>query len=108
MRPRAAMWLLALAVCLPAISVAAAGTAMVSQFKRAFTLRSLQIMAGDTVRFNNEDTFRHQIYVHSPAMTFDSDEQPPGTAVDLRFPARGIFEVRCHIHPKMLLVVDVQ
>jgi hypothetical protein len=41
-------------------------------------------------------------------MSFDSDEQPPGQNVTLRFPVTGTFEVRCHIHPKMDLVVHVR
>jgi plastocyanin len=41
-------------------------------------------------------------------MSFDSDEQPPGQNVSVTFPASGIFEVRCHIHPKMSLIVTVR
>ena len=41
-------------------------------------------------------------------MSFDSDEQPPGQTIEVRFPVRGTFPVRCHIHPKMLLTVHVQ
>lgn len=97
---------LALAACLASAAAAAGGVAMVSQQKRAFNVASLRIAAGDTVHFTNEDTFIHQIYVHARGLTFESDEQPPGTSVDIRFPTAGTFEVRCQIHPKMLLVVD--
>ena len=41
-------------------------------------------------------------------MSFDSDEQPPGQAIEVNFPRVGTFPVRCHIHPKMLLVVHVE
>ena len=85
----------------------AGGVAMVSQKGRAFTAASVQIARGDIVRFTNEDSFLHQIYVHAPELNFESDEQAPGTSVDIRFPTSGSFEVRCQIHPKMLLNVSV-
>jgi plastocyanin len=48
------------------------------------------------------------IGVQSPSFAFESAEQPPGDTVDVRFTAAGTFEVRCHIHPKMLLHVDAR
>ena len=56
----------------------------------------------------NDDKFVHQIYVASPSMSYESNEQPPGTNVEISFPTAGTFDVRCHIHPKMLLKVDVR
>ena len=98
-----------LAATLAALSVAAfaAGMVTVSQQNRAFSVGGLQIVRGDTIRFSNDDKFRHQIYVESPSFKFESDEQAPGSAVDIAFPRAGLFQVRCHIHPKMLLQVDV-
>jgi plastocyanin len=86
--------------------VAAADVALVTQKGRAFSLTALEIVRGGVVRFVNDDKFVHQIYVDSPAMSFESDEQPPGTSVSISFPHAGTFEVRCHIHPKMLLKVE--
>jgi plastocyanin len=91
-----------------AAATAGAGIAMVSQKNRSFSLKNLQIMHGDHVKFLNEDTFTHQIFVHSPTMNYESDEQEPGTNVEIPFPTAGTFEVRCEIHPKMLLVVEVK
>ena len=98
-----------LAAVMSALSVAtlAAGMVTVSQQSRAFSVASLQIARGDTIRFSNNDKFRHQMYVESPSFNFETDEQAPGTAVDIAFPQAGLFQVRCHIHPKMLLQVDV-
>jgi plastocyanin len=90
-----------------AISFAAA-IHRVSQKGRAFAERALAIAAGDTVEFTNEDEFLHQIYVDSPTFNFDSYEQAPGQTIAVKFPTAGTFEVRCHIHPKMLLVVTVK
>lgn len=101
--------LLQLAVAtVPATLVLASGVTTVSQQGRAFRVKDVAIARGDTLRFTNDDEFIHQIYVTSPAFTYESDEQPPGETVDVRIPVTGSFEVRCHIHPKMLLHVDVR
>jgi plastocyanin len=75
---------------------------------RAFRPLEVTIAHGDTLTFVNQDEFIHQIYVKSDAMTFDSDEQPPGQSVPVKFPVSGTFEVHCHIHPKMALTVHVK
>jgi plastocyanin len=86
----------------------AAATHAIDQRGRAFHPGEIAISAGDTLVINNRDDFIHQIYVKSNAMSFDSDEQAPGTNVSVSFPAAGTFEVRCHIHPKMSLMVKVR
>lgn len=101
--------LLPAVLVVPMVASAAWGSiATVSQQGRAFTTQAIQIARGDIIRFFNADNFMHQIYVQSPALRFESDEQAPGETVDVRFPAAGAFEIRCHIHPKMLLKVGVQ
>ena len=92
------------AVCLMAM---AAQSHHIVQRGRAFTVTQISIAAGDTLEFGNDDEFIHQIYVQSPQLNFDSEEQPPGQIITVKFPVAGHFEVRCHIHPKMLLKVDV-
>src|SRR5262249_14956716 len=86
----------------------AAQSHRVVQRGRAFNYLSVKIAPGDSLEFSNEDEFIHQIYVQSPALNFDSAEQPPGQIISVRFPTAGNFEVRCHIHPKMLLKVAVE
>jgi plastocyanin len=80
----------------------------VVQKGRSFRPKTIEISAGDTIEFSNEDEFIHQIYVASDNLKFDSAEQPPGQKVHVTFPASGTFPVRCHIHPKMLLTVTVK
>ena len=75
---------------------------------RAFHPGETTIEHGETLVFSNRDDFLHQIYVKSNFMSFDSDEQPPGQNVSVYFPVAGTFEVRCHIHPKMSLIVNVR
>lgn len=79
-----------------------------SQKGRNFALRDIVIARGDSIRFTNEDEFLHQIYVDSKDMNFDSAEQRPGQTIEANFPQAGTFAVRCHIHPKMLLSVQVE
>jgi plastocyanin len=45
--------------------------------------------------------------VDSPNFNYDSYEQSPGETAVVTFTTAGSFEVRCHIHPKMHLHVDV-
>lgn len=80
----------------------------VSQKGRAFNMKDLAVATGDTVQFLNDDEFIHQIFIKSRAFTFDSAESEPGQKIDVEFTAAGTYEVRCHIHPKMLLLVTVK
>ena len=92
------------AFCLMAL---AAQSHRIVQRGRAFTVAEVSIAAGDTLEFSNDDDFIHQIYIQSPQLSLDSPEQEPGQVITVKFPVAGHFEVRCHIHPKMLLRVDV-
>jgi plastocyanin len=98
----------------PVVAVAIATTALASQVvlvvqhDRQFQTRSVDIAVGDTVRFTNEDPFIHQLYTKSPSFSFSSTEQPRGKILSVPFTVAGTFEVRCEIHPKMLLIVNVR
>ena len=78
---------------------------VVAQSGRSFHPGEIAINRGDTLTFTNKDDFIHQVYV--PGL-FDSDEKAPGQTLTENFPEGGTFEVRCHIHPKMKLVVHVK
>lgn len=80
----------------------------IDQIGRSFRPGVVTISRGDVLVFSNQDDFIHQIYVKSDAMSFDSNEQPPGENVSVSFPAVGTFAVRCHIHPRMNLTVIVK
>jgi plastocyanin len=75
---------------------------------RAFHPGEVSINHGDSLTFTNNDDFIHQIYVQSANFSFDSDERNPGQDITETFTTPGTFEVRCHIHPKMRLVVHVK
>jgi plastocyanin len=71
---------------------------------RRFSAEEVTIRRGDSLTFTNNDEFIHQIY--SPDQ-FDSDERAPGQTLTETFTQSGTFEVHCHIHPKMKLLVHV-
>ena len=75
---------------------------------RTFHPGEITINRGESLTFTNDDEFIHQIYSKSDAFNFDSDEKNPGENITETFTAAGTFEVHCHIHPKMKLVVHVK
>ena len=108
-KDRAAALSIAAVALFSCVAVALAdGANTIVQNGRAFHPGEITIAHGATLDFSNQDEFIHQIYVKSDLMTFDSDEQPPGENVAVTFPTSGTFEVHCHIHPKMGLVVHVK
>jgi plastocyanin len=95
---------LAILLCCLPLAAAAQATRIVVQKGRRFTPAQITINRGESITFTNEDEFIHQMYVDG---LFDSDEKNPGEKLVQPFTRAGTFEVRCHIHPKMKLVVRV-
>jgi plastocyanin len=77
----------------------------VMQKGRAFHPGEIAINRGQTLTFTNEDSYIHQIYVDG---LFDSEEKAPGQNLNESFPRAGTFQVRCHIHPTMRMIVHVK
>jgi plastocyanin len=94
------------AIVLPLAALDASGV-VVEQLNRAFTKSQVTILKGGIIRFSNVDEFDHEVYVDSPNFNYDSYEQSPGETAVVTFTDAGSFEVRCHIHPKMHMHVDV-
>jgi plastocyanin len=104
-----AMRKLLLLVALAAAPAFAADEAhIIVQKGRAFHPGEVTINRGQSLTFTNEDDFIHQIYLQGSGFTFDTDEKNPGENITETFTASGTFEVHCHIHPKMKLVVHVR
>ncbi|PKQ06549.1 MAG: hypothetical protein CVT72_06205 [Alphaproteobacteria bacterium HGW-Alphaproteobacteria-11] len=74
---------------------------------KEFIPGGILISQGTTVTFRNDDEFLHQIFSTEPKLRFDTKERKPGETIDILFTEAGIYQVRCHIHPKMLLEVTV-
>ena len=96
--------LVALVILAPVAAFADDAHTIVQQ-GRAFRPAEVTINRGESLTFTNNDEFIHQIFV---AGLFDSDERAPGQNLSESFPEAGTFEVRCHIHPKMKLIVHVK
>ncbi len=75
------------------------------QQDRAFHPGEVTVNRSEALTFTNQDNFIHQIFVSG---LFDSDEKNPGEILTENFTQSGTFEVHCHIHPKMKLVVHVK
>jgi len=96
---------LAAMACLAAGLAFADDAHTIVQQGRAFRPTEVTINRGESLTFTNNDEFIHQIFVTG---LFDSDERAPGQNLTESFPQAGTFEVRCHIHPKMKLIVHVK
>ena len=77
----------------------------IEQKDRAFHPGEVTINRGESLTFTNDDEFIHQIYSTG---LFDSEEKAPGENLTESFTQEGTFEVHCHIHPKMKLMVHVK
>ncbi|CAA9237682.1 MAG: Copper binding protein, plastocyanin/azurin family [uncultured Acetobacteraceae bacterium] len=92
-----------------ALGSTAQQVATVSQKSRVFAPRAVTVAQGDTVVFVNDDgELLHHVYSDDPRFAFDIGEQPAGVQRPVRFTTRGVFDVRCGIHPRMLVQVTVR
>jgi plastocyanin len=91
-----------------AAAPAAAGDHVVSQKGQSFQPAALTIRKGDQVLFRNDDEVTHNVYSKSAGAEFNVRLQEPGTTSPVRFDQPGSIEVRCAIHPKMKLRIEVQ
>ena len=87
---------------------ASAGEHTVGQKDKAFSTDKLTIKAGDTVNFENQDPFFHNVFSLSDAATFDLGSYPKGESKSVTFDNPGTVDVECAIHPSMKLTIEVQ
>lgn len=79
----------------------------ISQRERRFTPDAVTLAPNEILRILNDDRFIHHVFFNTESRSYDSGDQRPGQSVDLRFPAAGVYQVQCAIHPKMRLTVTV-
>lgn len=70
----------------------------------AFDPADLEIEAGDTVRWTNQDSAAHTATGEG---TFDSGTMQTGETFDFTFDEPGTFDYICTIHPEMTASVTV-
>ena len=97
---------LASAAVLALPAVAAEHT--VAQKGKAFSAKKLEVKAGDSVKFVNEDPFAHNVFSLSDTKSFDLGSYGQGGAKSVSFDKPGTVDVECAVHPDMKLVVEVK
>ena len=93
-----------------AVGVAYASTAtVVDQVRQRFSISVLSIISGDMIQYINHDDVRHNIHIYgSDGSDVDRGLQEPGQTLDVKFEKFGQYVVRCSIHQKMKMRVEVR
>lgn len=74
----------------------------------ARTIDAMEVHKGDTIKFENDDPFFHNIFSLSNIQTFDLGSYKTGTSKSVTFNKPGKIAVECAIHPRMFLEVTVK
>lgn len=90
-----------------AMSQAVAAEHVVVQKSKAFSVKKLSVKVGDSVKFQNDDPFSHNVFSLSDAKSFDLGSYGQGASKSIVFDKAGTVEVECAVHPDMKLVVEV-
>lgn len=90
-----------------AMSQALAAEHVVVQKSKAFSVKKLSVKVGDSVKFQNDDPFTHNVFSLSDVKSFDLGSYGQGMAKSIVFDKAGTVEVECAVHPDMKLVVEV-
>jgi plastocyanin len=98
---------LALVSCIT-VSEAAADDVIVTQEDKTFSEEEVTLKAGDSITFLNNDSATHNVYSRSKGNQFDSGAQGPNESITQVFSSPGAVKVRCAIHPRMKLTVNVE
>jgi plastocyanin len=73
----------------------------VEQKGRKFVPDLIAVTVGDTVSFPNADPILHNVFSQSGTRKFDLGSFKKGDTKDKEFPAPGVVDVYCNIHPEM-------
>lgn len=80
----------------------------VGQKNKEFTEKSLTLNVGDTVKFENQDPFFHNVFSLSELKTFDLGSFKKGKSKTVTFDKAGKVDVECAIHPNMRLSIEIK
>ncbi len=80
----------------------------VGQQNKEFTVKTLDVKVGDTVKFTNNDPFFHNVFSLSDAAMFDLGSYPQGESKEVKFEQAGEVQVECAIHPNMQMTITVR
>lgn len=79
----------------------------VKQRGRKFVPELVAVTLGGKVSFPNEDTFLHNVFSQSSSRKFDLGSFKKGETKTKEFPAPGVVDVYCNIHPEMAATILV-
>jgi plastocyanin len=80
----------------------------ISQKKKRFRPKVLNVKVGDTLKFINDDRYAHNLFSKSKGHKFEVRKKMPGQSYVLKLTKPGSFDVRCVIHPRMKMTVNVK
>jgi plastocyanin len=96
-------------VSLALTQAAYAAEVTIDQNHMKFVPDKVVLNVGDLLVFQNSDPINHNIQVvNDDSDTVDIGLQHPGQIVKQPFNSAGDYEVRCTVHPSMLLSVSVK
>jgi plastocyanin len=81
---------------------------VVSQKGKEFFPKEIKVKVGQKITFINDDKVAHNVFSKAVGNDFNLKIQKPGDVGEAVFKAEGELEVRCAIHPKMVLKVKVE
>jgi len=91
-----------------AVGVQAASTT-IGQAGEQFSQKSVTLQAGDTLVFANDDDVTHNVtIINDDDDSTDLGLQKPGQNLTYKFDKAGRFKVRCSVHPRMKMTIDVK
>lgn len=100
--------MIAVVLTIGAVMTVHASEFVVGQKGKEFTVKSVDIKVGDTVKFTNDDPFQHNVFSVSDVKEFDLGSYPQGQSKSVTFDKPGVVEVECSIHPNMQMVINVK
>ncbi|WNG58851.1 plastocyanin/azurin family copper-binding protein [Archangium violaceum] len=84
-----------------------AGEVNMAQRNKAFQPSVVGVVAGQKVRFSNNDVVVHNVFSRSRAAKFDAGKNRPGEDYTETFKKTGIIDVYCDIHEQMVATLVV-
>jgi len=99
--------LLVASAVLTSAGAATAEELVVSQKKKRFDPPLLTAKIGDTVLFDNDDRFAHNLFSETLGFEFNIRKLMPGEKHEMKLSKRGKFVVGCVIHPRMKMTIIV-
>ena len=78
-----------------------------AQRNKAFQPSVVAVVAGQKVRFSNNDVVVHNVFSRSRAGKFDAGKNRPGEDYTETFKKTGLIDVYCDIHEQMVATVVV-